>query len=80
MAFHLSFLSRIINAASVDSSLQLSIFTQAVDMASGPFFASITVKNMLTRTFPQANMGKMTNKGSALASRPLCSALSQPHK
>jgi hypothetical protein len=40
----------------VDSSLQLSNFAQILVMAS-PF--SITLQNMFTRTFSQANQGKM---------------------
>jgi hypothetical protein len=41
----------------VDSSLQLNIFAQ---LGYGkPFQASITVQNMLTRNFSQANLGKM---------------------
>jgi hypothetical protein len=39
-------------AVAVDSSLQLSIFAQTLGKAS----PSITVQNMLTRTFSQANL------------------------
>jgi hypothetical protein len=47
-----------IKSAVVDGSLQLSIFAKTLGMGS-PFKLLSLVQNMLTRTFPQANLGKM---------------------
>jgi hypothetical protein len=60
-------------AAVVDISLQLSIYAQTLGMAS-IFKLPSQCKNMLTRTFSQANLGKMA----IMAASSLGSALPQP--